>query len=189
MEVDANILALIATMGHIMTGIGTIVLVILIIKTLKHMRVASRFTEIQTNYKFRPWIGPSNIIKEIEGNEKNNRFEIALKNYGDLPAPSVIVKSIVSESKITKEQLTSNNTNVFNLGPMLPNMEKRYWLYVDRNLIKNALATKNVIHTAMYFQYENLGKINGYGMISELNPETRSFAHKEMWVDTPDLEN
>jgi len=38
----------------------------------------------------------------------------------------------------------------------------------------------------MYFQYENLGKINGYGMISELNPETKGFAHREMWVDTPD---
>jgi len=189
MELDTSILALIATMGHIMTGIGTVVLVILIIKTLKHMEVATRFTEVQTNYKFRPWIGPANSIKEIDTDEKNHKFETTLKNYGDLPAPSVIVKSIVSENKITKEQLTSNNTNVFNLGPMLPNMEKRYWLFVNNDLIKNALATKRAIHTAMYFQYENLGKINGYGMISELNPETKSFVHKEMWVDTPDLEN
>jgi len=101
-EVDPNTLALIATMGHLMTGVGTVVLVILIIKTLKHMEVATRFTEVQTNYKFRPWVGPSNIIKEIESDDKNNRFEIMLKNFGDLPAPSVTVKSIVSESQITR---------------------------------------------------------------------------------------
>ena len=189
MELDANILALIATMGHIMTGVGTVVLVILIIKTLKHMAIATKFTEIQTNYKFRPWIGPANSIKEIDSDERNHRFEIVLKNYGDLPAPNVIVKSIVSENKITKEQLTSNNANVFNLGPMLPNMEKRYWLFVNNDLIKNGLVTKKIIHTAMYFQYENLGRINGYGMISELNPETKSFVHKEMWVDDSNLAN
>ena len=76
---------------------------------------------------------------------------------------------------------------MFNIGPMLPNMEKRYWLFVDSDLVKKALASKKIIHTAMYFQYENLGKVNGYGMISELNPETKGFVHKEMWVDTPDL--
>jgi hypothetical protein len=186
-EVDPNILALIATMGHLMTGVGTVVLVILIIKTLKHMEVATRFTEVQTNYKFRPWVGPSNTIKEIDGDGKNNRFEIMLKNFGDLPAPSVTVKSIVSESQITRDQLNSKNINMFNIGPMLPNMEKRYWLFVDSDLVKNALASKKIIHTAMYFQYENLGKVNGYGMISELNPETKGFVHKEMWADTPDL--
>lgn len=61
--IDSETLSLIATMGHLMTGIGTVVLVVLIVKTLKHMEIATRFTEIQTNYKFRPWIGPSNTIK------------------------------------------------------------------------------------------------------------------------------
>ncbi|HMK32788.1 MAG TPA: hypothetical protein VK431_04095, partial [Nitrosopumilaceae archaeon] len=131
--------------------------------------------------------GPSNTIKEIEGDAKNNRFEIMLKNFGDLPAASVTVKSIVSENKITRDQLNSKNINVFNIGPMLPNMEKRYWLFVDSNLVKNAIASKKIIYTAMYFQYENLDKINGYGMISELNPETKCFVHKEMWVDAPGL--
>ncbi len=192
MEIDPNTLALIATMGHLMTGIGTITLVILLVKTLQHMKIATRFAEIQTEYKFRPWIGPSNTIKEIDGDEKNIRFEIILKNFGDLPAPSVIVTSMISQTQITREQITSNqddskNAHVFNIGPMLPNMEKRYWLYVNKDLLKNSLDTKKIIHTAMYFRYENVKKTNGYGMISELNPETKSFVHKEMWVDTPGI--
>jgi len=189
---ESDTLALIATMGHLMTGIGTVILVILIIKTLRHMEIATKFTEIQTNYKFRPWIGPSNTIKEIEGDEKNTRFEIMLKNFGDLPAASVTVISLTSETPITREQIipgpsASKNIFVFNIGPMLPNMEKRYWLYVSKDLINKVLESKKIIHAAMYFQYENLEKKNGYGMISELNPVTKSFVHKDMWVDTPDL--
>ena len=185
-------LALIATIGHLMTGVGTVVLVIVIIKTLKHMEIATRFTEIQTNYKFRPWIGPSNTIREIDGDEKHSRFEILLKNFGDLPAASVTVISIISENPITREQIvdaqsSSGNIHVFNIGPMLPNMEKRYWLYVPNESIKNSINLKKVIHTGMYFRYENLKKKNGYGMISEMNPQTKSFVHKDMWVDTPDI--
>src|SRR6185437_6080914 len=107
-EIDPNTLAVIATMGHLMTGIGTAILVVLIVKTLRHMKIATRFTEIQTNYKFRPWIGPSNTIKEIDGDEKNNRFEIVLKNFGDLPAPYVMVSSIISKDAITREQIKTD---------------------------------------------------------------------------------
>lgn len=191
--VDPDTLALIATMGHLMTGIGTVILVVLIVKTLGHMKIATRFTEVQTNYKFRPWIGPSNTIKELDGDEKNTRFEIMLKNFGDLPAASVTIVSLVSESAISREQITndaliSKGCHVFNIGPMLPNMEKRYWLYVNNDLIKSSVESKKPIHTGMYFRYENLKMTNGYGMISELNPQTKSFVHKDMWVNTPGLQ-
>ena len=190
---EPDILLLVATLGHLMTGVGTVVLVILIIKTLKHMETATRFTEIQTNYKFRPWIGPSNAIKEIEGDLKNTRFEIPLKNFGDLPAANVTVIALVSQNNISREQITSDNPDsknihVFNIGPMLPNMEKRYWLYVSNDLIKSSVDSGKIIHTGMYFKYENLNIKNGYGMISELNPQTKSFVHKDMWVDTPGLQ-
>jgi hypothetical protein len=183
---------MIATMGHLMTGVGTVVLVILIIKTLKHMEIATRFAQIQTDYKFRPWIGPSNTIKEIEPDGKNSRFEILLKNYGDLPAPSVTIVSLISESNISREQIKNENpdlkAHIFNIGPMLPNMEKRYWLYVSNDLINSSCESKKIIHAGMYFKYDNMRKKNGYGMISELNPQTKSFVHKDMWVDTPGLE-
>lgn len=193
MVIESETLSLIATMGHLMTGIGTVILVILIVKTLKHMEIATRFTEVQTNYKFRPWIGPVSMIKEIDGDEKNTRFEILLKNFGDLPAASVNVIALINESMISREQITNNNTDsmnahVFNIGPMLPNMEKRYWLYVNNEVIQKAINSKKIIHTAMYFSYENLNIRNGYGMISELDPQTKNFVHKDMWVDTPGLQ-
>ena len=127
-----------------------------------------------------------------DDDEKNNRFEIMLKNFGDLPASNVTVTSLISDSLITRDQIvpstgSSKDTFVFNIGPMLPDMEKRYWLYVRKNLFNDALDSKKIIYTGMYFEYENLKKKNGYGMISELNPVTKNFTHKEMWVDTPDL--
>jgi len=190
MAAESEILAMIATSGHLMTGIGTVILVILIIKTLKHMETTTKFTEIQTNYKFRPWIGPSNTIKEIEGNEKHSFFEISLKNFGDLPAQSVIAISLVNESQIARDQLTADkpidkDIHVFDLGPMLPNMEKRYRLDISNDLIKKSLESKKIIQAGMYFKYENVGKKNGYGMISEFNPATRKFSHTSMWVDIP----
>ena len=187
MESDPNLLTLIATVGHLMTGVGTVVLIFLVVKTLRHMQVATKLTEIQTQFKYRPWIGPSNSIREIDNNEKSYRFEIPVKNFGDLPSANVIAMAIVSENLITREQLKTSQ-DVFNLGPILPGMEKRYWLHIDSNLIKNAISSKKIIYTGMYFGYEIARQKNGYGMISEFNPETKSFVHKEMWADTPGLE-
>jgi hypothetical protein len=177
-------LALIATIGHIMTGIGTVILVVLIVKTLHHMKAATKFTEIQTNYKFRPWVGPTGSIRQIDEDDNNIKFEITLKNYGDLPAASVIVRFIVSNEKIMRENLASEQ-NTFNLGPILPNMEKHYWLYVSKRTMQNALDSNDTVRTGVYFEYESTGTKNGYGMISELNPKTKVFVHKEMWVDAP----
>lgn len=187
MEADSYLLNLIATIGHIMTGIGTVVLVILIVKTLHHMKAATRFTEIQTNYKFRPWVGPANTVREIEGSADKFRFEVTLKNFGDLPAQNVLVRALTGKEKIARDMIKNESTNVFNIGPLLPNMEKRYWLYVDKVLFQEALFSDKIIHTAMYFEYEHLGRKNGYGMSSELNPQSREFVHKEMWVDMSDI--
>lgn len=187
MEADSYMLNFIATIGHIMTGIGTVVLVVLIVKTLHHMKTATRFTEVQTNYKFRPWVGPANSIREIDGSDGSLRFEITLKNFGDLPAHRVIVRSVVSGEKISREQVKSENAKTFDIGPLLPNMEKHYWLYVDKKMFDDALASKKMIQTAMYFDYEHIGHKNGYGMTSELNPETKKFVHRDMWVDMTDV--
>jgi hypothetical protein len=184
MEANSYLLNLIATIGHIMTGIGTVVLVILIVKTLVHMKAATRFTEIQTNYKFRPWVGPSGSIREIDETESELRFEITLKNFGDLPASNVTIKSVVSNNNISREQIKSKEVNSFKIGPLLPNMEKRYWLYVNKDIFKRSLDSKKPINTAVYFEYDHLGQDNGYGMISELSTQTKSFVHKDMWVDT-----
>lgn len=153
------------------------------------MDIATKLTEIQMQFKFRPWIGPSSFIREIEGDEKNYRFEITIKNFGDLPSANVIVMSKVDPNQLTREELKSTSSFAFNIGPLLPGMEKRYWLHIDRELVKNFLASKKIIHTGIYFGYDVAKQKNGYGIISEFNPETKNFVHKEMWADTPGLEN
>jgi len=54
---------------------------------------------------------------------KLNQFSITIKNFGDLPANFVKAKSIVDTKPLTKESL-KQPLSEFNLGPLLPHMEK-----------------------------------------------------------------
>lgn len=55
MEYDLEFLA---TIGHLLTGFGTIVLAVLLYKTFRHLEASTRAANIQTEYKLRPWVGP-----------------------------------------------------------------------------------------------------------------------------------
>ena len=69
------------------------------------------------------------------------------------------------------------------LGPLLPNMEKRYWIFIDSDLIQKGKSGTSQLYTFVYFSYEFEGGKSSYGMISEYNPRTGIFVHKDMWVD------
>ena len=71
----------------------------------------------------------------------------------------------------------------FVLGPLLPNMEKRYWIFIDSSEMQQAKESRSELYTYIHFSYEFHGGTSGYGMISQLDPKTGIFIHKEMWVD------
>jgi hypothetical protein len=180
--VDLNELEQVFT---ILNTFGTIILIILFWKTINYLQEQSKNARIQTNYRFRPWIGPTNSIKPMSIVDNRHQFVIELKNYGEIPASNVIAMYKMN-TEIMSRELANNSESLdkFNLGPLLPNMEKRYWFFIESDLIEKAKNGSNNIFILLYFVYEHLGGKSCYGMISQYEPKTNSFVHKDMWVDT-----
>lgn len=176
-----------ATIGHLMTGVGTIALSILLYRTFKHMEASTRATEIQTEYKFRPWIGPTGTLKEIEVDSDKKRFELTLKNYGEYAATDVIIKSLVGTEQITRDGLKSKADVSKSLGPLLPSMEKRFWFDIDNHTIKETRENGTKIYVGILIEYPLTFGKSEYGMISEFDSETAIFVHSDMWVQSPTM--
>ena len=174
--------------AHWLTGIGTVVLAIALFKTFKHLEVVTKMSKIETEYRLRPWIGPITGIKKMDNSINGGvQFSITIKNFGDLPASGVKAKSIVSTKSLTKESLKKESSE-FNLGPLLPHMEKSYWFFTDHSIWDNVLNGNTPMFIAIYFEYPSVTGSNGYGMISEYNTNSQIFINKEMWIDYPQID-
>jgi len=181
MEYDIEIVVGIA---HWLTGIGTVVLAIALIRTFKHMEAVTKMTSIETEYRLRPWIAPTGPIKKMEKSISDDcQFDITIKNYGELAASSVIAKFVKSTKPLTRESFQSNNVNTYDLGPVMPTMEKHYWFFIDSETWKKADSGLEPLYTGLYFEYIHAGKKSGYGMLSEYNSTAKNFVHKDMWID------
>ncbi len=177
-------LEILITIAHWTTGIGTVVLAIALIKTFKHMEAITKMTSIQTEYRLRPWIAPTGSIKKMEKSISDDyQFDITIKNFGELAANAVTAKFVKSTEPLTRESLQSNNVNSYDLGPIMPTMEKHYWFFIDSEMWKKADSGSEPLHTGLYFEYNTAGKKSGYGMLSEYNSTTKNFVHKDMWID------
>jgi hypothetical protein len=177
---DMEILTVIGSLG---TAIATIVLVILLWQTIKQFETTAKLSTVQMEFRFRPWIGPVNSIKAMGEANGKNQFDVAMKNYGELPATQLVASFKMDTEMMSKDVLKSEDIEKFNLGPMLPSMEKHYWFFIDCDLIQKAQEGKIKIFIALYFEYPLTQGISGYGMISEYNPKMNSFIHKDMWVE------
>ena len=173
-----------ATIGHLMTGFGTVILSVLLYRTFRHMEAATRATELQTEHKFRPWIGPTGIIKELDAGVDKKRFEIMIRNYGEYASADVAVTNLVKSEIITKDDLKHLDGKL-SLGPLLPSMEKKFWFDIDNQLFKNAKETNSKIFVGIIIEYPLTFGKSEYGMISEIDPQTLNFVHKEMWTQNP----
>jgi len=165
------------------TAAATIALVILLFLTVKQFEAQVEVSRIQTEFRFRPWIGPTGTIKKMEKSISDDcQFDIAIKNYGELPANDVTAKFVKSTEPLTRDSFNSPTCTTYALGPMLP-MEKHYWFFIDSDLWEKADTGSSTLHTALYFEYDHAGKKSGYGMLSEYNPSAKNFIHKDMWID------
>jgi len=179
-----DILTVIGQIGSIGTAIGTIALVFLFWKTIKQLEETVKLSKIQSNYRFRPWVGPFNNIQFMSTTNARDQFSIIMKNYGEIPASNVIAKFTMKTESITKEILEKPELfSDFSLGPLLPNMEKRYWFFIDSDLINKVKNGTGQVFIALYFTYEHHGGNSGYGVISQYDGTTNMFVHKEMWID------
>jgi hypothetical protein len=83
----------------------------------------------------------------------------------------------------TSSSHNSSKVDKYTLGPLLPNMEKRYSLFLDSALMQKVRDGNSQLFTTVYFSYEFSGGKAGYGMTSQFDMKTGTFIHKDMWVD------
>lgn len=150
-------------------------------KTIKQLEALVKLSWVQTEFRFRPWIGLLNEIKKVEQSVNDKvQFDVSIKNYGELPAKAVVVKSKMDTKMLKRDVLQSNGVETFNLGSVLPNMEKHYWFFIEPELWKKTTEGTEKLFTILYFEYKSSVGKSGYGMISEYNPSTGNFVHRDM---------
>ncbi len=169
----------------VVSGVAEIGVVILLYKTVKDFSELAKVSKLQTEVRFRPWIGPSGGILRIAGENDTNQYQyaITLKNFGEVPSPAVTALSAVSSSLPTREIFKDESVNKFNLGPLLPNMEKKYWIFIDADVIKKAVDGASQVFVSLYFSYTYVGGTSAYGTVSQYDGKNDIFIHKDMWLD------
>lgn len=184
MEIDTQFLETIGVLG---TAVATILLVILLWKAIKQMEATVEVSRVQTNLRFRAWVGPKGGIEfddEVH-NKQQLQYKIVVKNFGEIVAEEVTIYYKKDSKIMSKDVLNESDIEKFNLGPVLPNMEKNYWFFVnseDMNKIKN---NEKKLFVLLYFEYNIPSGKSGYGMISEYDTTKDLFKHRKMWVDNP----
>lgn len=168
------------------------IIVILLYRTVKDYGEVAKLSRIEVKQRFRPWIGPSTgKIEFVSSTDGKKQYSIAIKNFGEIAATNVVAMSIKGNemtSTSTRDILSmssddSSKVDKFTLGPLLPNMEKHYWLSLDSSLLEKVRDGNSQLFTTVYFSYEFSGGKAGYGMISQFDTKTGTFLHKDMWVD------
>ena len=160
--------------------------VVLLWKTVKDFAELAKVSKLQTEVRFRPWVGPSGGFEFLREDDNKKQYSIAMKNFGEVPASNVIVTCTISETKPDKLTSMENfkaDTNQFQIGPLLPGMEKRYWVFIENEKYRKAMEGVSNIFIFIYFSYVYSGGKSGYGMISQLDNKINNFVHREMWID------
>jgi uncharacterized repeat protein (TIGR01451 family) len=163
-------------------------IILLLWKTVKDFAELAKVSKLQTEVRFRPWVGPNGGFELLREDDKKKQYSITMKNFGEVPASNVIVTCTITDSMPDKLSFlnlnnSSENKNQFQLGPLLPGIEKRYWVFIDNEKYRNAIEGTSNIFIFIYFLYLFSGGKSGYGMISQLDTKTNNFVHKEMWID------
>ena len=169
----------------VVAGIAEIAIVFLLWKTVKDFAELAKVSKLQTEIRFRPWIGPSGNIRHVRDDTESNKkqYAIAIRNFGEVPSTAVTAISIHSDTLPSRELLKSPNINKFDLGPLLPNMEKNYWIFLDSTLMQKAEQGTSDIYVVIYFSYKFPGGKSGYGMTSQYDKKSGIFIHRDMWLD------
>ena len=164
-------------------------ILLLLWKTVKDFAELAKVSKLQTEVRFRPWVGPSSGYELIMEDNDKKQYSIALKNFGEIPAQNVVVTCSITDLMPDKLSLLKSNNdnndsqNQFQLGPLLPGMEKRYWIFIENEQYLKAVEGTSNLFISIYFSYVFSGRKSGYGMISQLDNKTTKFVHKEMWID------
>jgi hypothetical protein len=66
-----------------------------------------------------------------------------MKNFWEVPASNVIVTCTISDTKPDKVSAIDNSkyngNNQFHIGPLLPGIKKRYWVFIENERYRKGL--------------------------------------------------
>lgn len=162
-------------------------ILLLLWKTVKDFAELAKVSKLQTEVRFRPWVGPSGGFELLRDEDDKKQYSIAMKNFGEVPASNVIVTCTISDTKPDKltpmDNSKNNGNNQFHIGPLLPGMEKKYWIFIENERYRKTMEGASNLFIFIYFSYVYSGGKSGYGMISQLDNKTNNFVHREMWID------
>jgi hypothetical protein len=167
------------------------IIVVLLYRTVRDYAEVAKLSRVEVKQRFRPWIGPSTgKVEFVRSTDGKEQYSIAIKNFGEIAATNVIAMSnkgndmpSTRDIRIRSSDDSSSKFDKFTIGPLLPNMEKHYWLSLDSALLQKVKDDNSQLFTMVYFSYEFPGGKAGYGMISQFDAKTGTFLHKDMWVD------
>jgi hypothetical protein len=168
------------------------IIVILLYRTVRDYAEVAKLSRVEVKQRFRPWIGPSTGIEFMHSKEGKEQYAIAIKNFREIDATNVVAMSTEGNQMPSSRDLlisssesphTGSKIDKSTLGPLLPNMEKRYWLFLDSALMQEVREGNGQLFTTVYFSYEFSGGKAGYGMTSQFDIRTGTFIHKDMWID------
>jgi hypothetical protein len=167
------------------------IIVVLLYRTVKDFAEVAKLSRLEVKQRFRPWVGPSTgKVEFVCSTDGKEQYSIAIKNFGEIPATNVVAMSnkgnempSTRDIRIMSSDDSSSKFDKFTLGPLLPNMEKHYWLFLDSALLQRVKDDNGQLFTLVYFSYEFSGGKAGYGIISQFDAKTGTFLHKDMWVD------
>jgi hypothetical protein len=184
---NPNLLTVVHEYFDIIAVFLEMAVVVLLWKTVKDFAELAKVSKLQTEVRFRPWVGPSGGFEFLRDDNDKKQYAIAMKNFGEVPASNVIVTCTISEIKPDKTSVLDGSkqdgVSEFHIGPLLPGMEKRYWVFIENERYKKAIEGASNLFVFIYFSYFYSGGKSGYGMISELDSKTNNFVHREMWID------
>jgi hypothetical protein len=184
---NPSLLTVINEYFEIMAVFLEMAVVVLLWKTVKDFAELAKVSKLQTQVRFRPWVGPSGGFEFLRDDNDKKQYSIAMKNFGEVPASNVIVTSTISDTKPDKLSVLDSSRQAgaseFHIGPLLPGMEKRYWVFIENERYRKTMNGTSNLFVFIYFTYLYSGGKSGYGMISQLDSKTNNFVHREMWID------
>ena len=111
----------------VVAGIAEIAIVFLLWRTVKDFAQLVKVSKLQTEIRFRPWVGPSGNIRHVRDYTESNKkqYAIPIKNFGEVPSTAVTAMSTYSDTLPNRELLKSPNINrVFDLVYFSPTWKR-----------------------------------------------------------------
>ena len=112
-------------------------------KTVKDFAELAKVSKLQTEVRFRPWVGPNGGFELLREDGQKKQYSITMKNFGEVPASNVIVTCTNTDSMPDKtspvDNSKGNGNNQFQIGPLLPGMEKRYWVFIENERYRKTM--------------------------------------------------